>query len=545
MKKKQVKKRKEFLIKQSLLTKILVILLILFMVLIITYIFVYEPKVKGGGIGGELGTSCVFCEDNVVNLSVLSATLLNDNATIRVNINWSGGNISWVDFDGIFLDFYMKAGANCNASILSIVPEGLPSFGENITYNIDSLDLVCHESDFTNVTGVTANADVDIHLMQLSTVSNIYHYTDDSKDNIYNLDRHFYALVDINYSIIESPANAQIDVFVNNYTKNISISVLGVGWFGTQTFNLTATTGEGDDLNTSNSGADMTFNILVVDDVRPVPNYDPEFDIDECEDFSWYLNTNLTVDFDDCWDDEDGDDLTYEYGDLHYYEDNISIIELSGNRIKFVPDIGFNGSDYLYFYANDSQVRVGQRVEIYILKNTSSSDYDPGYDPDPDPSSDDLNIISSIPSSSVLNYHVNDNKNFAITAQNYETIEWYVNQNLVKQGSLSYLFNETRPGSYLIEARIVNGTLIRSKNWDVTIEEDEYFEDKIFDVDMGEVIFYSIVVVLVIIILLVVWLFVVEKNKRKKKVNLGFGVSVVPNKNGSNSSSRQFNIPRG
>ena len=80
----------------------------------------------------------------------------------------------------------------------------------------------------------------------------------------YNLDKHFHALVEINYSIVESPANDKIEVRVNNYTKNISIAVLDGSWFGTQKFNLTAITEDGDVLNTGNSGADMTFNIIVV-----------------------------------------------------------------------------------------------------------------------------------------------------------------------------------------------------------------------------------------------------------------------------------------
>ena len=45
-------------------------------------------------------------------------------------------------------------------------------------------------------------------------------------------------------------------------------------------------------------------------------------------------------------------------------------------------------------------------------------------------------------------------------------------------------------------------------------------------------------------LILIIWLLITERKRRTRKIDLGFGVSVVPNKSGLNESSKQFNIPK-
>lgn len=518
-------------IKQSIAFKLLIVCLIILIGLVILYIFILKSNFeKEKELGGELGTLCMFCSENIVGLDVLNYTVASDNLSIIVEINWSEGNISSSDFNSILVDFKMNSGIDCNYTISS----GLPVFGENIIYLINSFNPGCLEVDFSNVTDVFAYSEVDIHLTQKGIIPNLNFYKDDSRDNLVYLDNYFNALIEINYSLVESPANSQIEVVVNNFTKNISIFVLDGDWFGVQQFNLTAITNEGDILTTS-------FSITVIDDYRVDLNHEPEFDLDECEEIIWNKTTNKTLDMDSCWTDEDGDNLEYDYSLLNNYKDNISVFLLSGNKLKFVPLLDFNGSTYLTLYANDSQVRVSHRVYLYILGNTI---------PPTTPSTDTplatniLELKSSRPSGSKVSFFVNEIKEFSIVAENYEFIEWYVDGVLVKEGVLSYVFEEKRPGNYRVEVKIINDVVMESKFWDVNIEEDEYIEERIFDIEIGKVIFYSIIIILVIIIFLVIWLLIVERKRRSRKKDYGFGVSVVPNRKGVNESSRQFNIPK-
>lgn len=541
MKKKKRRKVRNLVINQNSLIRLLMILLVILAVLVIIYVFVYKLKVDEATLRGELGTLCIFCQENLVELEVLNYTIVSGNLSISVEVNWTGGDISIIDFNSIFVDLGMVVGANCNITSLD-----LPSFGENKTYTFDVADfnLGCAESDYSNVTSVSVYAEVDIPLTQTTIpLPDITFYSDDSRNNLIHFDEYFTSLVEINYSIVESPSNDKITVVLSNISKNLSISSLDSVFDGTQKFNLTAISADGEVLNVGNSGNNMSFNIIINNETRPVANYAPEFDMDYCEEFLWVENTNRTIDMDYCWDDEDDDSLTYEYGDLHDYEDNISITRLSGNRLKFAPDRNFNGSTYLYLYANDSKVRVSQRVDIRV--SAAAVNVSSGNDSTSTISDTALRIKSSNPPSSRLSFSIDEDKVFAINAENYENIEWYVDEELKREGVLSYRFEETTPGDYLIEVKIINGTRTMSKTWDVTIqEEEEEVKDKILDINIGQVVFYLIVSILVIIILLVVWLFIVEKNKKNKKVDLGFGISVVPNSRGGNSSSSQFNIPK-
>jgi len=533
----KTKQIRTFDIKQTLVFKFLIFCVIILMILVVIYVlyvFVYEPKLKEKELEGELGTFCIFCSENTVVLNVLSYTIASNNLSVSVNINWSVGNVSSSDFNSILVDFDMRTGANCSYTIGS----GLPNFGENITYLITNFSSGCFETDFSNIINVLAYAEVDIHLIQKGLIPDINFYKDDSRNDLLYLNDYFHALTEINYKVIESPDNNQIEIIINNFTKNLSISVLDGAWFGTQQFNLTASTEDEDALTTA-------FNIVVINDTRPILNHAPEFNEDECGQFSWNKNTNKTVDMDACWSDEDGDNLNYGYSELNNYREDIGIIELSGNRLSFVPETGFNGSTYLNFYADDSHVRISHRVNLHILGNNTNTNLPAPMLPAPlDSQISELELKSSSPAASKVSFFVNEPKTFSITAENYEGVEWYVDNILVKEGVLSYVFEEKRSGVYSIKARIINGTFVKDKVWEVTIEEDEYIEKRIFDVSVGQVIFYSIVAVLIIVIILIIWLLITERKRRTRKIDLGFGVSVVPNKSGLNESSKQFNIPK-
>lgn len=524
----------DFEVKRAILFKILIAAIIILMVLTLTYILVYESGPEEKTMEGELGTLCIFCSDNPVVLTVLNYSLSPDNFTLHVNINWSAGNVSSSDFNSIFLTLNMRAGNKCNYTITN----SLPNFGSSFLYVIviTSFRPNCTETDFSNLTSVSAYAEVNIHLIQTGSIPNINFYKDDSRNNLVYLNNYFRALTEINYSVVESPDNSQIEVSINNATKNLSISVLDSTWFGTQTFNITATEG-GDSIATS-------FNIVVLNETRPVVNNAPVFDDTECGRFSWYENRNKTIDMDDCWSDADGDNLEYTYSSLNNYQENISIINLTGNRLTFAPDPDFNGSTYLTFYANDSKVRISHRVDLIILGNLTNTTQNTSTPYTPATPISNLQIISANPAGTRASFFVNETKRFSILAENYEDIEWYVGGTLVKEGGLYYVFEETRPGIYAVKARIINGTAIQEKVWEVTIEESEPTEDGVVDINIGKVIFYSIIAIIIIIIILILWLIILERKKRRKKTDLGFGVSVVPNRWGANESSKQFNIPK-
>lgn len=67
----------------------------------------------------------------------------------------------------------------------------------------------------------------------------------------------------------------------------------------------------------------------------------------------WLMNINNTdaFDLDTYFSDPDGDNLTFTYTQ----PDNITINISSDNKVTFIPDQGWNGTQYVIFYANDSQ----------------------------------------------------------------------------------------------------------------------------------------------------------------------------------------------
>jgi len=530
MKKKSGKKVLSKQVKKTLPYHLFVICLIILVLLIVSWVVLfivgkvsYFPKDEEGKWTGELGTlKWDFGRDEVF-LDVLNYTLGFGNLSIDVNINWSSGNQT---INAIFVKFERTQG-DCNVSFGPGIA-GMFSFGSNYTILIDSLDgnCNCEPTNFTNVTSVEAFAQIHVNLTQTTIpLPDIIIYDDDDLTDIgVDLDDYFTSEVDINFSVVEDPNNGDVDLIINSTTNEISFLTSG-GWYGTQKFNLTASeiSGGGDVLDVSTSGKNMTFSVVFLDENRPIAsdNNAPDFDSAACYEFEWEENNNYTIDMDDCWDDEDDDDLEYRYDSLNDYEENISIIELSGNRLKFVPNSSFLGRTYLYFYANDSIDETSHRVYIDIKKSIS------GEEEEEEEEDRDPKIKTSSPSGSTISIFVNKTKTFVINAENYETIKWYLDGVLVAEGVLSYMFNGGDEGSHTIKVETINGTLSDSKTWNLKVEGDKQISERI--VEVGKVIFYSILVVVIILIMLVVWLFIAEKNRQHKKINyLGFGVSGSP-----------------
>ncbi len=266
---------------------------------------------------------------------------------------------------------------------------------------------------------------------------------------------------------------------------------------------------------------------------RPPANIAPHFNRTVCDDLVWEVNTNYKLNMKDCWYDEDNgpDSLSYRYANSSSHNNNLSIKQNSTN-LTLVPDNNWVGTGYFYVYCDDGEDEEDGRVD-FIVRNTSTSNTTLTTNPTNLPE-----IKSSSPSSSSVSIFNGTNKTFSITAENYENVKWYLNGGLVKEGELSFDFNNLEDGD-IIKVEIINGTRIDSKTWNIKIEDDENIEEPL--VNVGKVVFYLIVVVIVIIIFLVVWLFIVEKNKKKgKMVNVGFGF--VEN-NKKKSDLNYFNIP--
>jgi len=286
MKKTGVKNKKKFFSKKvkktlpyQLLMICLIVLVILILIWVVLFIFgkvSYFPKDKL--LEGELGTLKWDFTQDKTELEILNYSLAIDNQTIDVNINWTSG--MGEDLRGIFIDF-VGIENSCNYTENT----DLPVFGINKTYIIDYAQTDCNESSFENITSISdilVYAQINIPLTQTSLIENITLYSEkeDSLINILDLDDYFNCLEEIDFSHTEDPNNNYIMLQINETTNLISL-IIGVGWYGVQKFNLEASC-DGDVLNTSTSGENMSFFIIFIKGERPIINNEPEFLNNRC-----------------------------------------------------------------------------------------------------------------------------------------------------------------------------------------------------------------------------------------------------------------------
>ena len=107
-----------------------------------------------------------------------------------------------------------------------------------------------------------------------------------------------------------------------------------------------------------------------------------------------------------------------------------------------------------------------------------------------------------------------DNRTFSLTLKrdDYERIEWYLNNRLVEHDSLSYYFysESLYPGNHTLELVIIKGNFQESKMWNVEII-DNYAELE-YAFEFNNIITYIMIVIVLLIIILVVFLIVNRRN---------------------------------
>ncbi|MBR9705761.1 hypothetical protein GOV14_01880 [Candidatus Pacearchaeota archaeon] len=305
-------------------------------------------------------------------------------------------------------------------------------------------------------------------------------------------------------------------------------------------------------------------------------NNEPRFIDSECGELEIIKDGEGSIDLDDCFDDEDDDDLDYRFRE-GTNKNKITVTEMSGNKLKIKPDVGWTGSAEVFVYADDSYIEQSGTIDVEVVEETSSntntntnSNTNPGSNTNPSgtPNSapcgngvcssgetctgcpqdcgncteEEFRIRIPRPSGNDTTIFVGEDGSFSIANTDYDSIKWYVNDDVVQEEGNEYLIKGEEKGGYTLKVEIIKDGKTESREWRVTILDDE--EGIARGWDLGEIVLWVIVVVIIIIILLIVILIIVQFKGSKQAPALGFGVTGPKQKSQpSEDNSTRLNIP--
>jgi len=262
-------------------------------------------------------------------------------------------------------------------------------------------------------------------------------------------------------------------------------------------------------------------------------NHPPEF-LSGCDDIVFNVNTSYILNMKSCFEDDDNDNLVFRY-------DNMSISNISITRndtnLTLTPAINFIGNGSFIVYANDSKNETSGRIEVEVRAvplppppcarqslNVTCVNWTCGTKIDncnnsvncgscitglscengrcvnsttPPP----VRVTGSSPQENNVSVAYGENKPFSITAENYDTIEWYVDGDLVKSGVTSFTPSNLSGGSYEIKALVKKGDQVVSKIWNLNVLEKPKRSYWIYIViAIIGIVFAALVVVVIFII---------------------------------------------
>jgi len=277
--------------------------------------------------------------------------------------------------------------------------------------------------------------------------------------------------------------------------------------------------------------------------VFSLTNNPPDFLENVCEDIDFDKNTNHTINMPSCFNDPEGDSLTFTYTNMSIT--NISIIRASDN-LTLTPQTNFIGSGYFYINASDGINATQGRVDIDVEEpgDDDTGDDDTGDDDTGGCAAQSRNltcggwvcgtrknncndsiscgncttgktcvngacvilpvITNSSPLESEINGSFSENLTFSISAENYDTIEWYVDGVLVGSGT-SYVTSGLAVGNHEVKVVVKKGSQVTTKTWSLAIYEDEEKAEK-----KGIVMYFIIIFIILGALILVTVLLLIR-----------------------------------
>ncbi len=225
-------------------------------------------------------------------------------------------------------------------------------------------------------------------------------------------------------------------------------------------------------------------------------------------------DSSYNIDMRNCFRDFENNSLILRYENTNT---NLTIAR-AADVLVLIPNTGWVGQGFFFVYANDSYSETSGRVNFSVL----GEGFQTG-----------LQIRNPSPFSISVSIAKGKNQSFSIEGD-YESIKWYVNNQLVKTNSLDYEFRGSNVGNYSIKVEVKNGEETETRTWELFVEKPE--NPSAF----GNIMFYLITISTLIVIVIVLWLFFRE-NSKKHGAQYGFGVSGV--KISGRTSRNDFNIP--
>jgi hypothetical protein len=259
-------------------------------------------------------------------------------------------------------------------------------------------------------------------------------------------------------------------------------------------------------------------------------NNAPEFLNNTCGEIVFLKNKNYEINMKKCFNDKDRNSLDFRYENGS--NKNLSIIPSIDQNLTLIPDHNWIGDGYFYLFANDSINETKGKVVFHVLNysNNTSVAVPPVINQTSNRTqqitiSQNLEIIEPYPVAENIEITTSSNRVFSIGNKEYDNINWYLNNILVKQGSSYYKLETLNKGNYVLKVEVIKQDKTALKIWNIYVKETPALGRNF---DVVETLFYSIIAVIIIIIIIILWLFIIEiKRTKMKKFNFGLSEIVV------------------
>ena len=261
------------------------------------------------------------------------------------------------------------------------------------------------------------------------------------------------------------------------------------------------------------------------------PNLPPLFLSAVCGAMTLIKNTAYTLDMNICFEDPEGDTLTFRFDDTA--TDEIGIIQ-SGSELIFTPATDFLGTGTFVMYADDGRDPEISSGDIPIEVKEEGPDppgpTPPGpTPPGPDPPTPGVTIpiiLGFLPIGELIEFNYSEGDiTFSINATNYTDIEWYLDNVLVVGATgTSYTPRNLSVGNHTILVRIINAEEFVLNTWKVyvplfPVDGDDGDEEGERSTLIYLIVIFTILGILILLVILLVIKTILDRDDEEQNLS--------------------------
>lgn len=394
--------------------------------------------------------------------------------------------------------FLEKAAEYCD---VELIKDLVAKIEESKVYDVNITEVNCRIEDLPYIFEIISFAEIYANITQIDDFKNLTISKNKNATRVLDLDNYFDYIGECEFKASSEKNNIKVGISTGNFLNLYP----NYNWVGKEKINIK--------LQCNKKEIKDNFYLTVSN--KSIANSPPIL-LESCYNLKLKMNKDYNLDLDNCYRDENYDELTYAYSNV---ESHLTI-KIDNSKLTITPDKDWKGNSFFHISADDLTEKVENKINVLVIGTGEfgSSEED---------AEDLLNfnelnsnlfqILNPSPKGTLIALERNEEETFSISNNDYDSIEWHLNGELVEDQDNSYSFKSPNENKYIIKVEIKNNSQSASRTWTIVVKDPIDSKKDVTSSSSGKTFIFFLAGIIGLMAIAVIIIIILNKKKRPTK----------------------------